>query len=122
MNGPCKVWSAVDDTLVEGRMVLNARLGGCPKWYLGPCPRINMRIPEEIYKSVVFVGSRTAGHDAAHERRAGRIADVEDLQLHGAVVGDVEEIAVEEHLVDEVLGPAPRNYLPNASRTACLVS
>jgi hypothetical protein len=60
MNKPAKSRDSAADSLVAGRMVLDARLGNSPRWYLGPCPHINMRIPEEIYKSTVFVGYRRA--------------------------------------------------------------
>jgi hypothetical protein len=44
---------------------MRGRIGGDP-WPLGPMPTKNMRIPEEIHKSVVFVGCRY-WRGASHE-------------------------------------------------------
>jgi hypothetical protein len=44
----------------DGGVVLDARLFNVPRWHLGRPTRLNMRIPPEITKSVVFLGCRAA--------------------------------------------------------------
>ena len=36
--------------------ICDVRLANCPKWYLMPPRDINMRIPDNLKKCVVFIG------------------------------------------------------------------
>ena len=40
-------------------MFLDTRLGNFPRWWLAPPKDQLMRVPDEVVKSVVFVGTRT---------------------------------------------------------------
>lgn len=57
MNHPCTYDGAIDVTPQELRILLDARLIRSHPRYLGTPPRnVNMRVPVEIAKSVVFIG------------------------------------------------------------------
>lgn len=100
-------------------ILLDARLGNCPRWYLGPVPHLKMRIPPEIINSVVFVGYR---YDDA---------DGEKLKLCGTgVVVSVQEtpqaayhyLVTDKHVLSDIEGKSQVIRANSATGGAALIS